>query len=103
MLYPGAPTVRDSTVRSAALAPMGDIGCYTLGALPPLIAIDTLRLHGREHRQTRRHGEGAAAPGGAWRVIGDSTFFHSGVTPLIDVVYNDDRARSSSSTTGRRR
>lgn len=68
----------------------GDIGCYTLGALPPLAAMDTcvdmgasvsmshgfeLALAGREHRPVVA-------------VIGDSTFGHSGLSSLITTVYN---------------
>ncbi len=68
----------------------GDIGCYTLGALPPLAAMDTcvdmgasvsmahgfeLAFEGREHRPVVA-------------VIGDSTFAHSGLSSLITTVYN---------------
>lgn len=68
----------------------GDIGCYTLGALPPLNAIDTCicmgasigTALGMEKARGREFAQGVVA------VIGDSTFVHSGITPLIDVVYN---------------
>lgn len=68
----------------------GDIGCYTLGALPPLASMDTcvdmgasvsmshgfeLALAGKEHRPVVA-------------VIGDSTFGHSGLSSLISTVYN---------------
>ena len=68
----------------------GDIGCYTLGALPPFEAMDTHAVHGREHR----HGLGLrhVLPEDQARrvvsVIGDSTFVHSGITGLVEMVYN---------------
>ena len=68
----------------------GDIGCYTLGALPPLGMLDNCLCMGA--------GIGIAAgldralgeltEGKAVAVIGDSTFFHSGMTPLLDLAYN---------------
>jgi indolepyruvate ferredoxin oxidoreductase alpha subunit len=66
---------------------MGDIGCYTLGALPPLLALDSCLCMGASigmmagFNQVMRRKAAVA-------VIGDSTFFHSGVTPLIDAHYN---------------
>jgi indolepyruvate ferredoxin oxidoreductase alpha subunit len=59
-----------------------DIGCYTLGALPPYSAIETCVCMGASIGIAR----GAAAAGlrPALAVIGDSTFLHSGVTPLMD-------------------
>ena len=64
----------------------GDIGCYTLAAVEP--AFDRHDgLHGREHRRGRRHGAaGETKPIVA--TIGDSTFLHSGIAPLVDAVYN---------------
>ncbi|MDR2296071.1 MAG: indolepyruvate ferredoxin oxidoreductase subunit alpha [Clostridiales Family XIII bacterium] len=69
----------------------GDIGCYTLASAPPLSAMDSCFCMGGGISA----GHGAAAAfkrAGASRkvvaVIGDSTFFHSGVTSLMDVVYN---------------
>lgn len=70
---------------------MGDIGCYTLGAVPPLAAIDTTicmgasvsGLHGFNKAKT---GE---ADGKSVAVIGDSTFMHSGITGLVNIAYND--------------
>jgi indolepyruvate ferredoxin oxidoreductase alpha subunit len=61
-----------------------DIGCYTLGALPPHSAIDTVVCMGASIGM----GRGAAAAGyhPVVAVIGDSTFLHSGVTPLMDAV-----------------
>lgn len=67
----------------------GDIGCYTLGALPPLQAMDTCvcmgasigMALGMEKANPETSSETVA-------VIGDSTFFHSGITPLLDIVYS---------------
>ena len=68
----------------------GDIGCYTLGALPPAEAMDTCLCMGGS--VSMAHGmEQAAGPDLADKtigVIGDSTFIHSGITGLIDIVYN---------------
>ncbi len=69
---------------------MGDIGCYTLGALAPLSAIDTTLCMGASIGMA--HGiEKARGSEFARRlvsVIGDSTFMHSGITGLIDMLYN---------------
>ncbi len=68
----------------------GDIGCYTLGALAPLDAMDACMNMGASIGMA--HGMAKVlAPADAKRVvsvIGDSTFYHSGVTGLMDVVYN---------------
>ena len=73
---------------------LGDIGCYTLGAQPPLCAVDTTLCMGASVSGT--HGFlKASEPGAAKRtvaVIGDSTFIHSGVTGLINVAYNGSPA-----------
>lgn len=67
-----------------------DIGCYTLGAQPPLAAVDTVVCmgasvgiaHGFEKARGREQSNKTVA------VIGDSTFIHSGITGLINAVYN---------------
>ncbi len=68
----------------------GDIGCYTLGALPPLSALDTCICMGASvsglHGYNKARGPEAAKK--AVAVIGDSTFIHSGITGLVDIVYN---------------
>jgi len=73
---------------------MGDIGCYTLGALKPLNAMETCMDMGASIGMTegldRFGGEGVA--GNTVAVIGDSTFYHSGITPLLDMVVNGSRA-----------
>jgi indolepyruvate ferredoxin oxidoreductase alpha subunit len=72
------------------LAVSGDIGCYTLGALPPISSIDTCVCMGASvsmlHGMQKARGEEFAKK--AVAVIGDSTFIHSGITGLIDIVYN---------------
>ncbi len=78
------------TLNKLKLTVTGDIGCYTLGALPPLNAIDTCvemgaslgNAFGMEKVLGEKSDKKIVA------VIGDSTFFHSGITPLIDIVYN---------------
>ena len=68
----------------------GDIGCYTLGALPPLGALDSCvcmgaSVSGLHGMSLARGGEFAKR---AVAVIGDSTFVHSGVTGIINTAYN---------------
>ena len=69
----------------------GDIGCYTLGANAPLSALDTAICMGAS--LSMAHGAAqaykvAGAKTKAVGVLGDSTFFHSGITSLMDAVYN---------------
>ena len=69
------------------LTVFGDIGCYTLGALPPISAMDFCLCMGASisglHGFDKVRGAGKSVA-----VIGDSTFMHSGITGLIDIVYN---------------
>jgi indolepyruvate ferredoxin oxidoreductase alpha subunit len=69
----------------------GDIGCYTLSVLPPLEAIDTCVCMGASIGNAM--GMKRAMPEDSDRpvvaVLGDSTFIHSGITGLIDAVYNN--------------
>lgn len=66
---------------------MGDIGCYTLGAFPPLSAMDSTICMGAGIGNA--HGmERAGYKGRICAVIGDSTFFHSGLTGILNVIYN---------------
>jgi len=68
----------------------GDIGCYTIGALPPFNALDTTfcmgagigNAFGMEKVHRDAMGKKLVA------VVGDSTFLHSGIAPLIDTVFN---------------
>jgi indolepyruvate ferredoxin oxidoreductase alpha subunit len=68
----------------------GDIGCYTLGFLPPLSAIDTCVCMGASigHAMGLDKALGEEALGKVVAVIGDSTFLHSGIPALLNVVYN---------------
>lgn len=65
----------------------GDIGCYTLGSAPPLSAMDTTICMGASIGAAFGM-EKAGLKRRIAAVIGDSTFFHSGMTGLLDVVYN---------------
>lgn len=77
-------------LKKLGLTVSGDIGCYTLGALAPLQSIDACVCMGASIGMS--HGMEKAAGADFRRktvaVIGDSTFIHSGITGLIDVVYN---------------
>ncbi len=68
----------------------GDIGCYTLAALKPLSAMDTCVCMGEgignAHGMSKALGPDAL--GKIIAVIGDSTFFHSGITGLVNIVFN---------------
>jgi indolepyruvate ferredoxin oxidoreductase alpha subunit len=64
-----------------------DIGCYTLGALPPFRAIDTCVDMGASVTMAKGAADGGLFPSIA--VIGDSTFTHSGITGLLDAVNSD--------------
>jgi indolepyruvate ferredoxin oxidoreductase alpha subunit len=77
-----------AALRRRKLAPLGDIGCYTLGALPPLLALDSCLCMGASVGMMAGFNK-ALGRKAAVAVIGDSTFFHSGVTPLIDAFYNE--------------
>lgn len=76
------------------LTVLGDIGCYTLGAVAPLNAIDTTICMGASvsglHGFVKAGDEECA--GRTVAVIGDSTFIHSGVTGLINIAYNESNS-----------
>ncbi len=78
------------TLSKNKLTVMGDIGCYTLGAVAPLSAIDTTICMGAS--VSGLHGfnkaNDNASAGKSVAVIGDSTFMHSGITGLVNVAYN---------------
>lgn len=69
---------------------MGDIGCYTLAALAPLSAMDACLCMGASIGMAggAERARGAKFSRETVAVLGDSTFIHSGVTSLIDAVYN---------------
>jgi indolepyruvate ferredoxin oxidoreductase alpha subunit len=64
-----------------------DIGCYTLGALPPYSSIHSCVCMGASIGMARGAADAGQHPVVA--VIGDSTFVHSGITPLIDAIAAD--------------
>jgi indolepyruvate ferredoxin oxidoreductase alpha subunit len=66
----------------------GDIGCYTLGAYPPLNVLDTTACMGAGIGQALGM-EKAGVKSKIAAVIGDSTFMHSGITGLVNAVYNE--------------
>lgn len=72
----------------------GDIGCYTLGALAPLQAMDTTICMGASisglHGFNKAMGEDGEKKSVA--VIGDSTFMHSGITGLANIAYNSSNS-----------
>ena len=77
-------------LKKLGLTVSGDIGCYSLGCAAPLSSIDSIicmgasitAAHGMEKAKGREFAKKTVA------VLGDSTFLHSGITGLIDVVYN---------------
>ena len=69
----------------------GDIGCYTLGALPPFGSMHTCICMGASISAAHGIARGLSLKGVQQKpvaVIGDSTFLHSGITGLLDMVYN---------------
>ncbi len=88
ILCPGCPHRSTFYVLHKLGVPVnGDIGCYTLGMGEPLDALHTAGCMG----QSIAVAHGAAQAGDAERhvaVIGDSTFFHTGIPALLNVIYN---------------
>jgi indolepyruvate ferredoxin oxidoreductase alpha subunit len=82
------------TLSKNKITVIGDIGCYTLGAVAPLNAIDAVvcmgasisGLHGFNKSQND------ATSGKSVAVIGDSTFMHSGMTGLVNIAYNNSNS-----------
>ncbi len=77
-------------LKKLGLVVSGDIGCYTLGAVAPLASVDTTYCMGASVSAAMGM---AKARGKEFNkklvsVIGDSTFMHSGMTGLVDIVYN---------------
>ncbi len=81
------------TLKKNKVNVLGDIGCYTLGAVPPLAALDTTicmgasisGLHGFNKLSDENSKKSVA-------VIGDSTFMHSGITGLVNIAYNESNS-----------
>jgi len=65
----------------------GDIGCYTLGALPPYGALDSCVCMGASIGMAKGSSDAGAGP--TLAVIGDSTFLHSGLTGMVDATAHD--------------
>ncbi len=91
VLCPGCPHRGTFYVlKKLGLTVSGDIGCYTLGAVAPLASVDTTICMGASI--SAAHGmakvQGAEFNKKLVSVIGDSTFMHSGITGLSDIVYN---------------
>ncbi len=88
VLCPGCPHRALFHVLNKRKVPVtGDIGCYTLGLLPPLSAVHTCGCMGAGIGQA--HGAAQAGIGERMvAVIGDSTFFHTGMPALLNVAYN---------------
>ena len=82
------------TLKKLKLNVIGDIGCYTLGAVAPLNAIDSVICMGAS--VSGIHGFNKANNGATDKntvaVIGDSTFMHSGMTGLANIAYNDSNS-----------
>lgn len=106
VLCPGCPhRATFYVLNKLKLTVTGDIGCYTLGAMAPLSAVDACVCMGASigmaHGMEKAGGEAVSEHTVA--VIGDSTFIHSGITGLIDIVYNKGNATVlilDNSTTG---
>ena len=91
ILCPGCPHRSTySVLKKLSIHAAGDIGCYTLGAANPLGVVDTTlcmgssisTLHGMEKAKGKDYIKNWVA------VIGDSTFLHTGVNSLMNMVYN---------------
>lgn len=91
ILCPGCPhRATYSVLKKLKIHAAGDIGCYTLGAVSPLSVVDTTvcmgsgisTLHGMEKAKGKDFIKNWVA------VIGDSTFLHTGVNALMNMVYN---------------
>ena len=82
------------TLKKNKITVLGDIGCYTLGAVAPLAAVDSVICMGAS--VSGLHGfsksQGGAMDNKTVAVIGDSTFMHSGITGLVNMAYNESNA-----------
>ncbi len=81
---------KDRTGEESDLVITGDIGCYSLGANSPFYALDTIACMGAGIGQALGM-EKAGISKSIVAVIGDSTFMHSGITGLVNAVYNESR------------
>ena len=69
----------------------GDIGCYTLAALPPMSAMDTTLCMGASIGMAHGYEKATGDKENTVAVLGDSTFLHSGITGLINMSYNGSK------------
>ena len=89
VLCPGCPhRGAFMALKKLKVAVTGDIGCYTLGVLKPLNALDTCICMGASIGNAIGMERVKGSEKGTVAVIGDSTFFHSGMTGILDAVYN---------------
>ena len=90
VLCPGCPhTSSYLALRQIEARVAGDIGCYTLAAIEPLRAIDTCVAMGSSIANAIGMAKTGVEERPVVATIGDSTFLHAGLPPLIDAVYND--------------
>ncbi len=88
VLCPGCPhTAPFLALQRLGAVVCGDIGCYTLGALEPLRAMDACLAMGSSIGMATGLALAGTAPGPVVAVIGDSTFLHAGLPALVDAVY----------------
>ncbi len=81
------------TLKKNKVNVIGDIGCYTLGAVAPLSAVDSVLCMGAS--VSGLHGFNKLSEENARKsvaVIGDSTFMHSGITGLVSIAYNESNS-----------
>jgi indolepyruvate ferredoxin oxidoreductase alpha subunit len=79
--------IKDALAAFGTRVVTSDIGCYTLGALPPYSAVESCVCMGASVGMAKGAADAGLKP--AVALIGDSTFLHSGVTPLMDAVAAD--------------
>ena len=80
------------TLKKNKLTVLGDIGCYTLGAVAPLAAIDSTICMGASVSGLHGFMKAGGDPHKTVAVIGDSTFMHSGMTGLVNIAYNESNS-----------
>ena len=106
VLCPGCPhRAVFYVLKKLGLTVCADIGCYTLGAMAPLNAVDSVVCMGASIGMAlgMEKARGIKQAKKTVAVIGDSTFVHSGITGLVDMVYNQGHSTViivDNSTTG---
>ena len=90
VLCPGCPhTMSYMAIRALNARVAGDIGCYTLATIEPLRSIDTCVSMGSSIANAVGISKAGTEEKPIVATIGDSTFLHAGIPPLIDAVYNN--------------